>query len=118
MSLYPQTVIQSNIVTIYQGADYSETVTIVDDATGAAIPNFAAATVVSKLRDLSGNLAASFTCTVTGPTTFTRTLNETQTAALTSGTAVNHVWGIKITLADGTDLPEFQGGGFVMAAVC
>lgn len=118
MSIYPQTVLNSNIIVIDQGSDYSETLTIVDDETGEAIPNLSSATIISKLRNLNGELAAEFTCTVTGPTTAKRDLNETQTAALVAATSVNHIHGLKITLADGTDYPEAQGGCMVKVKVC
>lgn len=118
MSLYPQAVLNANIIVIDQGADYSETLTIVDDATGEPVPDLINATIISKLRNLNGELAAEFSCAVTGPKTATRSLNEVQTAALAAATSVNHIHGLKITLADGTDFPESQGGCLVKVRVC
>lgn len=115
--IYPQSTINSDIITIERGRAYSETVTIVDDATGEPIPNFINYGVASMLRDLGGNLKATFACEVTGPTTFTRSLTEEETGLLTAALSVQHVWGIRLTTPEGVVLPEAQGGAMVKARV-
>lgn len=105
------------VIPIIQGSDYSDTVQVNQpDNVPMDLTGF---TVRSQLRRINGGLAATFNCSVPVPTSglIYRSLTSLQTAALLATPNITYVWGIELTAADGTVLPELQGGAGVTAEV-
>jgi hypothetical protein len=109
--------INQGILYITQGCDYQDTVSLTQldgspyDLTGC--------TATGLVRDLTGGLAATFTCSIPNPTAGDIDIDflAAQTALLTVASSVSNVWGIRITDPSGRRLPELQGGIMVTAGV-
>lgn len=67
--------------------------------TNGAVQNLAGYTYAAQIRDVAGNLAATFTCAVVdaGAGTFSVSLTNAQTAALTAGTVYR--WDLEETIS-------------------
>ena len=117
MSVY-DLVKNTNLITIAQGSDYADTVTITQTSGGTAL-DLTGYTVASKLKTLNGALAATFICTIPSPATgiVVRSITGANTKLLTPATSINHVWGVQLTTPGGAVLPEIQGGAFVSPEV-
>jgi len=117
MSVY-DLIKNTNIITINQGSDYADTVTVTQTAGGAAV-DLTGYTVSSKLKTLDGSLAATFVSTIPNPATgvVVRSIAGANTKPLTPATSINHVWGIQLTSPGGALLPEIKGGAFVSPEV-
>lgn len=108
----------TNVIAIPQGSNYSDKV-ICTQTTGAAF-DLTGYECVSQLRSVGGTLVGTFTCTIDAdPTTgiIYRSLTPLITAALTPSLQIVHVWGAELTAADGTILPEIQGGAMITKEV-
>jgi hypothetical protein len=105
------------VIPIIQGSDYSDTAQVNQE--GNIPMDLTGFTVRSQLRRINGELAATFFCSVPLPASglIYRSLTSLQTASLQATPNITYVWGIELTAADGTVLPELQGGASVTAEV-
>ena len=107
----------SNVIPICQGSNYRDTVKMTQpDGTPMDLTGYI---VTSQLRTVTGELAATFTCTVPTPANgeIKRTISATDTAKLNPATNIQHVWGLQMVAPDGGVEPEQQGGAMVAAEV-
>ena len=106
-----------NIISITQKCSYEDQVAVLAPDGGPL--SLADSTITSELRTLSGQLAASFECTVDDPATgiINRKLTPAVTELIAGGGSVQHVWGVRVAFANGLVLPELQGGALVYTAV-
>lgn len=109
-----------NVIPISQGSDYYDTVVIKTpdpafptDRTKDRLLDLTGCLIRSKLSDLDGNIKATFVVDVVGPGTLGRHIPKSITSQLMPAVFVNHVWGLEITAADGTVIPEISGGAMV-----
>lgn len=113
----------SNIITICQGSDYYDEITIKtpnpsspNDRTQDLPFDLTNYTVTSQLRNLAGELVGTFLCTIDAdPTTgkVERYLDKATTSALTPDVTITHIHGIELTDTSDIVLPEIQGGALI-----
>jgi hypothetical protein len=86
---------------------------------GGAPLNLTGYAARGQVRDMNGGLVASFACTIPDPLTgvVARTIPAAETALLTPGTNIQHVWGLELTAPSGSVLPEIQGGVMISPEV-
>ncbi len=110
-------IINRNVVTIYQGSTYRDTVTV--EQTAGVPLNLTGYTVQSKIKLVSTGDTVNFTCSVPTPSSgvVQRSLSNALTVSLTPCVAGKYVWALQLTAPSGDVLPEIQGGAIVIAEV-
>ena len=113
MSVY-DLIKNTNIITIGQGSDYSDTVTILQ-AIGGPPVDLTGYTAASQVNTLDGALAAVMACTIPNPVAgvVERSIAKADTGKLLPCTNIQHVHGLQLTTPGGVALPEIQGGAVV-----
>jgi hypothetical protein len=106
-------ILHKNIIHVPQGTDCNIPVTV------PGITTLDGCNAAAELLNLAGVSVGIFACTmsVANSTSVNMALLSAVTSVLTPSTDIQHVFGLKITLPDGTVLPEIQGGAIVTAAI-
>lgn len=109
----------TNIITIPQGSDVTGTITVktpsIADPAVLVPMDLTGYVIRGKLRSLHGNEVGTIACTNPAPLTgvISFAISKTVSTPLVPAADVQHVWGFELVAADGTKIPEIQGGAIV-----